>query len=92
MFSVIPYVLFGLSLGFFSTLCTTDISTERRLKFTWSNSLIFVSSLVAMQVLGHEGYNKEILADFVMSGALSGLFIGTSLFSFTSVQFKKRRA
>ena len=92
MFSVIPYILFGLSLGFFSTLCTSQINSERRLKLTWSNSLIFISSLVAMQVLGHEGYNKEILADFVMSGALSGLFIGTSLFSFSSAQLKNRKA
>ena len=92
MFSVIPYIILGLSLGFFSTLCTSNINSDRRLKLTWSNALVFVCSLVIMQVLGHEGYPKEVLADFVMSGALSGLFIGTSLFSFSTPRLEKRKA
>ena len=89
MFNIIPYILFGLSLGFISTLCTNKISSDRRFRLTWSNAFVFSCSLFAMQALGHEGYSKEVLADFVMSGALSGLFIGTSLFSFNTPKLEK---
>ena len=92
MFSILPYILLGLSLGFFSTLCTSTISSEKRVKFAWMNSVAFIASLVLMQLLGHDGIEKEALADFVMSGALSGLFIGSSLFNFNSHQIKRRKA
>ena len=92
MFNVIPYILFGLSLGFFSTLCTNNMNLNRRFRLTWSNALIFSGSLATMQILGHEGYSKAVLADFVMSGALSGLFIGTALFSFGTSKLEKGRA
>ena len=92
MFSIVPYILFGLSLGLFSTLCTSNIRSDRRIKLTWINALVFVCSLIIMQMLGHDGYPKKVLADFVLSSALSGLFIGTSLFNFSGSQLKKHRA